>query len=452
MSFFRSVLTSSLLCWFSIVCQAQELTDFGMQLKNGIGEPTLSMKWELKRKELVSLKIPLNKINEDLWREQGRLTLDWSFCRSQEMFAGNGRLNQCIRRAFLAIRGEGDNLRSAKLYLQVLKDGRIGVSYKPSNASDQNLEFLAATKFAGSQWKSYFAKLNRESLPVSFKTSATEISTLKAAEFESGSVHFIFFGDSGTGTQEQYDVANGIKSFCKTQQCDFVVMLGDNFYGTGVSGPRDGQFQTKFEKPYEDIELVFKPSLGNHDHMGNIRGQIEYSKYSAKWDMPSRYYHYKAGHAELFAIDSDDFDGVQIQWLEARLKASQARWKIVYGHHPVYSYGAHGDTSELVGKLLPILKRQQVDMFLAGHDHDKQVIERDGILFVVSGAAAKLRPTNRGSHSLFARSSLGFSHFSIKENVAHLQILNQKGDIEFEKTISKSATDQEVNRTKAAFH
>lgn len=42
--------------------------------------------------------------------------------------------------------------------------------------------------------------------------------------------------------------------------------------------------------------------------------------------------------------------------LEKNLNQSTAKWKIVLGHHPVYSYGEHGNTAELIEGLKPILE------------------------------------------------------------------------------------------------
>ena len=44
------------------------------------------------------------------------------------------------------------------------------------------------------------------------------------------------------------------------------------------------------------------------------------------------------------------------------LKESTAKWKFVIGHHAIRSVSIHGDTTELVEELLPVLK---VDKFLA---------------------------------------------------------------------------------------
>ena len=48
----------------------------------------------------------------------------------------------------------------------------------------------------------------------------------------------------------------------------------------------------------------------------------------------------------------------QLLELEARLAASDARWKLVVGHHPVRNQHAPQNTPELVQHLEPILEAQ----------------------------------------------------------------------------------------------
>ncbi len=75
--------------------------------------------------------------------------------------------------------------------------------------------------------------------------------------------------------------------------------------------------------------------------------------------------------------------------VERALERSHATWKIVYGHHPIRSHGRYGDSEELALKLLPIL-RGRADLYLAGHEHDLQILEpEDGLHFVISGAGGK---------------------------------------------------------------
>ncbi|WP_369015077.1 metallophosphoesterase, partial [Klebsiella pneumoniae] len=55
--------------------------------------------------------------------------------------------------------------------------------------------------------------------------------------------------------------------------------------------------------------------------------------------------------------------------VDSALRESSAKWKIVVGHHTIKSAGQHGNTVELVAKLLPILQANDVDLYINGHDH-----------------------------------------------------------------------------------
>lgn len=46
--------------------------------------------------------------------------------------------------------------------------------------------------------------------------------------------------------------------------------------------------------------------------------------------------------------------------LESKLARSKAQWKIVIGHHPVYSNGHHNSTAELIQHVQPLLQVRHV--------------------------------------------------------------------------------------------
>lgn len=246
----------------------------------------------------------------------------------------------------------------------------------------------------------------------------------------------IFVGDTGTGKSEQFTVAKAMKKFCASDLCEWVLLLGDNFYSDGVKSVDDPQWKTKFEDPYLSMQVTFRPVLGNHDYGGNIQAQIDYSKKMRHWWMPSRYYKWIHKDAEFFAIDTEEFDGEQQKWLAKAIKNSTAKWKIVYGHHPIFSHGEHGDTDNLISDLLPIIDKK-VDFYLCGHDHDMQFIERDGNRFIVSGSGAKLRKVEQGKHSLFAKSTLGFSHLTIEGDTAVVRMIDKDGKVLFSREVTK---------------
>lgn len=255
-----------------------------------------------------------------------------------------------------------------------------------------------------------------------------------------GGRDIILFGDSGTGSPDQYDVSKGIETYCTKAQCDFIAMLGDNIYDAGVSSVNDNQFLTKFEDPYSNLDFKFYVVLGNHDYGGNIQAEIDYTKLSKKWVMPERYFKLAGDDVDYFALDTENLDASQLQWIEKELKNSTAHWKIVYSHHPVFSGGLHGDSDLLKNKLLPLLTKYDVDFYLSGHDHDKQLIARSGLVFIVSGAAASVRTVTSVNGTIFAKSSLGACHLHLEDEKAQVTFFDKYGNQEFQKTFLKKAS------------
>ncbi len=254
------------------------------------------------------------------------------------------------------------------------------------------------------------------------------------------SVGFLAFGDFGTGDKAQFQVARTMKTYCAHALCQFVLGLGDNFYPSGVTSTTDPKWETHFQKPYGPLGLNFYPVLGNHDYQGNSSAEIEYAKVGKHWQMPANYFDFTKGKIQFFAIDTNHLDDHQLLWLSHELKGSQAKWKIVYGHHPIHSYGYHGNTPELVEKLLPILTQGNVDFYLSGHDHDMQVLKGPSdLVMVVSGAAAQSRPSHKGPETLFNTGGLGFAHFVIEDKQVSLRFIDKAGHELFHRLFSKAS-------------
>jgi hypothetical protein len=260
-------------------------------------------------------------------------------------------------------------------------------------------------------------------------TSSSGMSTASTGTgggLPTGTLRFVALGDGGEGNATQYKVADAVKSVCDAKGgCDFALYLGDNFYDTGVDSVNDAQFSTKFEQPYMNIDFRFFVVLGNHDYGGGGTGnefgkgqyQVDYSQMSSKFTMPSNYYTFStpadAGPADaplvqFFGLDTNLImwgQGINEQksWLDAAVQASSATWKIAFGHHTYISNGAHGvagDYEDL--PFVPIVNGEsvkdffddsicnRVDVYICGHDHNRQWLEpRCGVEFMVSGTAAK---------------------------------------------------------------
>jgi 3',5'-cyclic AMP phosphodiesterase CpdA len=199
------------------------------------------------------------------------------------------------------------------------------------------------------------------------------------------SVRFAVIGDSGTGEKEQYETAKQMETYRKAVGFDVVIMLGDNIYGGHE--PRD--FARKFEIPYKpllDAGVKFYASLGNHD---DPRLEPLYKPFNMNGD---RYYTFRKGDVQFFALDSNYMDPQQLTWVEQNLRSSKAFWKICYFHHPLYNDGkTHGPDLDLRNQLGPLLKTYGVNVVFSGHEHAYERIKPvDNVYYFVQGDSGKL--------------------------------------------------------------
>jgi predicted phosphodiesterase len=199
-----------------------------------------------------------------------------------------------------------------------------------------------------------------------------------------GSVRFAVIGDTGTGDQAEFAVGQQMALFHQRFPFPFVIMLGDNIYGS--ERPQD--FDKKFTKPYKallDAKVEFNATLGNHDDPN----QRFYKPFNMGGQ---RYRTFKKGNVRFFVIDTNYLDPDQLKWLERELQAAGSDWKIPYFHHPLYTTAARGPEVELRGILEPLFVKYGVDVVFSGHEHVYERLKpQKGIYYFTQGGAAKLR-------------------------------------------------------------
>jgi len=279
------------------------------------------------------------------------------------------------------------------------------------------------------------------------------------------SLSFIVIGDWGVaGAEAQKPVAGQMDVYAKKHNVKFIIAAGDNFYPSGVSGISDVHWQISFEEIYnkEGHQVPWYVVLGNHDYQSNPQAQINYSVISSRWKMPSRYYTVKknidASHSVLFAFtDTSPFitayygmtmadlqqqdTASQLLWLRSTLAASNDTWKIVIGHHPLYSAGLHGNAAELIARFKPSFLQTQTNFYISGHDHNLQHITQpnEPVQYLVSGAAgySATYPVTPNANTVFAKSSPGFLVMVLYSGYANFYFYDQLGTLLHSKQIVK---------------
>jgi len=202
------------------------------------------------------------------------------------------------------------------------------------------------------------------------------------------SVRFVVIGDTGTGTEQQQELANVMLRYRQVFPFDFALMMGDNLYGSEKAVDYKKKFENVY-KPLLDQKIKFYAALGNHDESNerfyeffNMEGQ--------------EYYHFKKGDVSFYALNSNYMDKKQVDWLNDKLATDTAPWKIAFFHHPPYSSGsAHGSDTKLREIIEPIFLKYGVSVVFTGHEHFYERIKpQKGIYYFISGAGGKLREGN----------------------------------------------------------
>jgi acid phosphatase len=266
---------------------------------------------------------------------------------------------------------------------------------------------------------------------------------------------FVAVGDWGReGSEPQRRVAEAMAAAADEIDNRFVVSVGDNFYPAGVRSVTDPQWVTSFEDVYTaaSLQTPWYVALGNHDYRGSARAQVRYSHGHPRWRMPSRYFKVSGAdlgmpQLEIFVLDTTPMVGSprqeamqllyghfdtrhhsrgQLAWLKRELGRSTAPWKVVVGHHPIYS-GAHGETPELVEQVRPILEAHGVQAYVNGHDHDLQHIRRGGVDYVCSGSGSDARPVSAVEGTQFCAARPGFAMFTFDADRLRLEFRDLTG-------------------------
>lgn len=281
-------------------------------------------------------------------------------------------------------------------------------------------------------------------------------------------LNFLIVGDWGRNGQfKQQEVANRMGEAAEQLDAQMVISTGDNFYINGIASTEDPAWMSSFENIYTSHSLMvdWHPVLGNHDYRGNPQAEIDYTNKSRRWRMPARYYsieksigkdgkdkvllafldtspfdpelyHDKRMHKDFFQQDTT----AQKKWLDSLLTNSTAKWKIVVGHHPLYTSGPRLKiTQPIIAAFDALFEKHKIDVYFAGHEHDLQHQQPKGktVNHFVSGAGSEKRPTGKAEMTKFSASAHGFMAVSLQADNLLIQVIDEQGKILYKTTITK---------------
>ena len=288
-------------------------------------------------------------------------------------------------------------------------------------------------------------------------------------------VAFAALGDFGVGIfaeredgARQLRLARALDRLVDRHAVQFVVTLGDNIYlgprdTVAGTGGEDDDWYASFYQPYRYVlnRIPFFPTVGNHDagdsESSDDREQLADNLFLHERFMPrvetgraslepGLFYRFQVGaNLELVCIDTSlasDMPDVEhyfddprhSDWVAdalGRAARPKPRWLVPFSHHPAYCAGPeHGSTPGILERLVPLFERAGVRLVLAGHEHNFQYSVANDVLYVVSGAAGKLRtepPTDFERANTRAWAAAG--HFLVVEVERERISVHPVGDV-----------------------
>ena len=177
---------------------------------------------------------------------------------------------------------------------------------------------------------------------------------------------------------------------------DAVLALGDLQYESGTLP----DFRGSYDKTWGRLLDKTYPVPGNHEYRTpGARGYYAY--FDDRQPGKPGYYAFNLGKWRVYALNSNCGDiacGAEYRWLKRDLAAKPRACSIFMMHHPRFSSGIEHGSDRDMARFFSIAVDNDVEMVLAGHDHDYErfrrmrasgAVDRSGVLSFVSGAGGK---------------------------------------------------------------
>ncbi len=287
----------------------------------------------------------------------------------------------------------------------------------------RNLLILGGVAVAAGIGKAALSAMNVAASPLLTESSGADGAIAPSAKRNHPLLRFVATADTGSSNKNQYAVAAAMIRYYQQNPYKLVVLAGDNIY---TNGDID-KISSAFEQPYQALlknGVVFRACLGNHDiRSANGDRQVQYPGFH----MPGRYYTFRDKAVQFFVLDTNVNTNwnAQLPWLEKELSRSNAPWKIVYGHHPIYSSGVYGNTQAFIENLSPLFKKYGVQLYINGHEHSyERTRPIDGTTYLITGnGGAHLRPVGRSPWTEYSVSRYGFTAFEVFRDRINIQAI-----------------------------
>jgi 3',5'-cyclic AMP phosphodiesterase CpdA len=192
-----------------------------------------------------------------------------------------------------------------------------------------------------------------------------------------------------------------------------VLALGDLQYEVGAYS----EFVNAYTPSWGSFKDKTVPVPGNHEYgTSGATGYYDFWGTQGRRDLHG-FQDFTVDSWRVFGLNTncDKIDcAAEVARIDTALTATPTRCVLVYGHHPIYSSGSHGNTAWMA-QFRTIFNKHGVDLYLAGHDHDYERFGRVGIdsfrQFVVGTGGKSMyafSTVQTGSQTRISQHGVGF--------------------------------------------
>jgi hypothetical protein len=213
------------------------------------------------------------------------------------------------------------------------------------------------------------------------KTLAIDPAFNNQVNVPADSITFAVIGDYGRNTVQEDSVAKMVKSW----GVDFIITVGDNnytmgsastindnigkYYGDYIFNPDAPADQRCNGKATKGRMNRFFPAPGNHDNYSLPPLQPYLNYFTLPGD--EKNYEFTWGPVHFFSMNTKKDGNIsccntdEAKWLTDAIAKNTKPFKFVYFHHPPYSSGEHGSSTDMRWPFT----EWGVDAVFSGHEH-----------------------------------------------------------------------------------
>lgn len=277
--------------------------------------------------------------------------------------------------------------------------------------------------------------------------SWSDVRSFKTKKHDNNKFSFIWFGDThraeGWGNLLQ-------QAHNRHDEVAFYSIVGD-LVSTGLYRSDWDEFFGYSKDVFSEKPLM--PIPGNHDRQDGLGTWMYYETFSLPKNGPEKVhpestYAFEYGNALFLMIDSTHPNEAQTDWIEEKLKNTNATWKFVMLHFPPYNY--EEPYFDLQEAWCGIFDTYHVDMVMSGHIHyymrskpmnNGKVVDsfKDGTIYTVSIGTVGNHDNIGEEPYAEKRYKKGqyYQHMEIDNDVLKYTTYDKEGNVVDEITIEK---------------